>query len=88
MHLHAYLAQALLPGEDVLLQFPRVDQEEARAVGKLGGGVKELIQSLEEKNASQDQVHAVQKAAERWGKLDIIDAQFKGKPQSLAHRVT
>jgi translocation protein SEC63 len=78
MHLHAYLAQALLPGEDALLQLPCVEKDEARAIEKVGGGVKELIQSLEEKNASQDKVHAVQRAAERWGKLEIIDAQFKG----------
>ena len=74
MHLNASFSQALRPGASPLLQFPGVTEEDVKE--NKGKGIAELIARLE---ARHDQrVPSIRKAAERWGKLDIVDAKFKG----------
>lgn len=73
MHIHAMLAQAIFPGSDALLAFPSVDKEEAKVVE---GGVAGLIKSLDEKNDPRSEM--VKRVADKWGKLDVVDSQFKG----------
>ncbi|KAG8935466.1 secretory subunit [Tulasnella sp. 418] len=72
MHLHANLAQAVFPGLNPLLQFPDVQMDEAKTVS---GSLAQFLKKLEEK---QDPRHeALLQVANRWGKLDCVDAQFK-----------
>lgn len=74
MHLNASFSQALRPGASPLLQFPGVTEEDVKE--NKGKGIAELIARLE---ARHDQrVTSIRKATERWGKLDIVDAKFKG----------
>lgn len=95
MHLHSSLAQAVFPGmrfhtsggsgyvtdlrqchsgADPLLAFPSVEKEEVKQVE---GGVVGLIKSLEEKNDPRFEM--VKRVADKWGKLDVIDSQFRGQ---------
>jgi translocation protein SEC63 len=74
MHLNASFSQALRPGASPLLQFPGVTEEDVKE--SKGKGIAELIARLE---ARHDQrATSIRKAAERWGKLDIVDAKLKG----------
>jgi translocation protein SEC63 len=79
MHLNAYFAQALRPGAPPLLQFPGVTEEDVKE--NKGKGITELVARLEEQ---QDQrAVSIRKAMERWGKLEIVDAKFKGTSFAL-----
>lgn len=75
MRLHGYLAQALLPGKEQLkfAQLPGINigekWEEARTV-------EDFVWALEQKG--DDRVTAMNKALERWGRLELVDASFKG----------
>ncbi|KAG8740640.1 secretory subunit [Ceratobasidium sp. 414] len=77
MHLHAYLAQAILPPpliespSTALLQYPNIKKEDALTVRS--GEVSDLISRLGDK----DRASGVRAAAANSGKLDIIDAKFK-----------
>ncbi|CUA77177.1 Translocation protein SEC63 homolog [Mus musculus] [Rhizoctonia solani] len=77
MHLHAYLAQAILPSpliespSTALLQYPNVKREDTVSVHS--GDVSELLSNLGDKDVAS----GVRAAAANSGKLDIIDAKFK-----------
>ncbi|CAE6379020.1 unnamed protein product [Rhizoctonia solani] len=77
MHLHAYLAQAILPSpliespSTALLQYPNVKKEDTATVRS--GEVSELLSNLSDKDVAS----GVRTAAASSGKLDIIDAKFK-----------
>ncbi|CAE6476988.1 unnamed protein product [Rhizoctonia solani] len=77
MHLHAYLAQAILPSpliespSTALLQYPSIKKEDTAAVRS--GEVSELLSNLDNKDIAS----GVRAAAAGSGKLDIIDAKFK-----------
>ncbi|KAF8681439.1 posttranslational protein targeting membrane, translocation [Rhizoctonia solani] len=77
MHLHAYLAQAILPSpliespSTALLQYPNVKKEDTAVVRS--GEVSELLSNLSDKDVAS----GVRAAAANSGKLDIIDAKFK-----------
>jgi len=77
MRLHAYLAQALVPGDDSLkfAQLPGIKTDEARDFAKEAELLDELIESL--KSKSDSRVQEVKKVAQKWGKLDLVDASFK-----------
>ena len=77
MRLHAYLAQALTPGDvsAKYAQLPGIEPEEAKALSRQASAVDELIGALGEKDG---RVAEVKKAASRWGRLDLVDASFKG----------
>jgi translocation protein SEC63 len=77
MHLHAYLAQAILPSpliespSTALLQYPNVKKEDTATVRS--GEVSELLSNLSDKDVAS----GIRAAAASSGKLDIIDAKFK-----------
>ncbi|CAE6422386.1 unnamed protein product [Rhizoctonia solani] len=77
MHLHAYLAQAILPSpliespSTALLQYPNVKREDTASLRS--GDVSELLSNLGDKDITS----GVRAAAVNSGKLDIIDAKFK-----------
>ncbi|KAL4241273.1 hypothetical protein ABKN59_000029 [Abortiporus biennis] len=77
MRLQAYIVQALVPGEESskFAQLPRITQIDADQLVKEANSVDELIALLKEKG--DDRVQDVQKAASKWGKLDLVDASFK-----------
>lgn len=97
MRLHAYLAQALPPRPDAdttqlrLSAFPDISADEAAQLASRHNGFTSALKSLE---ASGDARAAeVTKAAERWGRVEIVDAGFKviGErfvtPASIVHMV-
>lgn len=75
MRLHAYLAQALLPGQEQskYAQLPGVKPEE-RPEGGLT--VDKFVDSLQKKG--DDRVTNAKRALQRWGRLELVDATFKG----------
>ncbi|KDQ14189.1 hypothetical protein BOTBODRAFT_132671 [Botryobasidium botryosum FD-172 SS1] len=74
MRLHAYLAQALFPGSNSLLQFPGVTQDDVASVSP----AKDLAR-LEDKwtKDGDARVEGLKKASERWGHLEVADARFR-----------
>jgi translocation protein SEC63 len=77
MRLHAFLAQALPPRRGLeLAQLPRVGKDEVRV---LGAG-PEALGAAATKLGEKGDVRAedVQKALERWPRLELVDAAFKG----------
>jgi translocation protein SEC63 len=85
MRLHAYLAQALAPGNEKLkfTQLPHIQSGELKSLGVNATIFEDLVHVLEAKNDSRTQ--DVKKALKTWGRLDLVDASFKGS--LLAHFV-
>lgn len=81
MRLHAYLAQAIQPGQErlKLAQFPGVSPDEAASLAPAGGDAKDpvsnLIDTLQAK--SDDRVADIKKAASRWGRIELLSATFR-----------
>ena len=78
MRLHAYITQALYPGQTSLkfAQLPGIKQSESEEFTKESDGYEDLAISLEEKQDGR--LSDIKKAISRWGKLDLVDASFKG----------
>ena len=75
MHLHAYLAQAIRPGSDELLQLPGIHDEDVAALG----GVRDIKKVFKElSNRGDSRAEAIKKASLRWGCLEVLDLHFKG----------
>lgn len=88
MRLQAYLTQALLPlpssnaydPERKLqkyAQLPGLKQDDVRGLGTAVEDIKEVVTALEGRNDGR--VDDIKKAVERWGRVEIVDAQFKGE---------
>lgn len=88
MRLQAYLTQALLPlpsnntydPERKLqkyAQLPGLKQEDVRDLGTAVEDFKEVVTALEGRDHGR--VDDIKKAVERWGRVEIVDAQFKGE---------
>lgn len=81
MRLHAYLAQAIQPGQETLklAQFPGVSPEEASSLALTGVNAKDpvsnLIDTLQAK--SDDRVAEIKKAASQWGRIELVSATFR-----------
>ncbi|GBE78987.1 Translocation protein [Sparassis crispa] len=77
MRLHAYLAQALPPGQDQLklAQLPCISADEAIQLTSRANGVKDVISTLEAKG--DERVENVKKAVERWGSVEVVGASFR-----------
>jgi translocation protein SEC63 len=83
MRLHAYLAQALPPLTHLtpyhrLAQLPSIQADE---IAELTGGsegleLEEFARRLEDKKDSR--AKEVRKAMKTWGRLELVDACFKG----------
>ena len=78
MRLHAYFAQAVLPGKSNLLQFPMITEDALK--GAKGDDVTALVSILK---GDKDRAKSLLSAARHMGKLDVVDAQFKGKGQAF-----
>lgn len=72
MHLHAHLTQAIVPGGEKMVQFPGIDDPSEDLPDSLEG----LIDRLEE--TGDRRVEALRKAGQKWGKLEVVDACYKG----------
>ncbi|KZT66980.1 hypothetical protein DAEQUDRAFT_813134 [Daedalea quercina L-15889] len=81
MRLHAYLAQAIPPGEDKLklAQFPGIKPDEAASLAPSEGDEKDsvtgLIDTLEGK--ADDRVSDIKKVAQRWGRVELVGATLR-----------
>ncbi|TFK66638.1 hypothetical protein BDN72DRAFT_799683 [Pluteus cervinus] len=77
MRLQAYLVQALLPGSEKLqfTQFPGVKSEELADLSPDVKDVTDLVSALEKKHDSR--VSDIKKAADKWGRLELVDVSFK-----------
>lgn len=74
MHLHACFTQAVTPGRSPLLQYPFITEEEiAEAKEK---GLPGLVSDLKVKGDTR--LKNVETVASHWGKLEVVDAQFRG----------
>lgn len=89
MRLHAYFAQALLPasgdGSSRLrfAQLPGIQPDEVQLSGDLATEAEdydEFVQALEEKSDSR--LPDVKKAMNTWGRLDLVDLNYKGETLS------
>lgn len=78
MRLHAYFAQALLPGKSQLLQFPMITED---ALNDAKGDDVTALASLLQNN--KDRARSLLSAARHMGKLDVVDAQFRGELYSV-----
>ena len=80
MRLHAYLTQAVLPGVDRLhfTQLPGIMMDELTSLPPGSKDLDDFIQALKEKQ--DDRLVEVRKAMEKWGRIEIADAAFKGTP--------
>lgn len=78
MRLHAYLAQALSPGQTSLkyAQLPGISERESEELVLQYPQLADLIFSLEQ--TSDERVRELKKVASKWGKLDLVDASFQG----------
>jgi translocation protein SEC63 len=78
MRLHAYLAQGILPGSQGArwAQLPGLQKSDIRALPAASRDFADVITHLEEQknNIAED----ARKAMERWGRIEIVDAKFRG----------
>ena len=74
MRLHAYFTQALLPGKSILLQFPLITEDALRDAKD--SDISTLAPLLK---GDRDRARSLLSAARHMGKLDVVDAQFKGR---------
>jgi len=75
MHLHAYLAQAIRPGSDELLQLPEIKDDDVATLG----GVRDIKKVFKELlNQDDSRAETIKKACLRLGRLEVLDLQFKG----------
>lgn len=82
MRLHAYLAQAIPPSSPkpvLLSQFSNISFEDAKSTAEQLGSpdLKSYISFLRQSNHpnTKDAI----KTAEHWGRLELVEASFKGK---------
>jgi translocation protein SEC63 len=87
MRLHAYLAQAVLPGADRLqfVQLPGITMDELTFLAPGAKDLDDFVQALEEKQDAR--LMDVRKAMEKWGRIEIVDAAFKGVSCLLPSRI-
>jgi len=81
MRLHAYLAQGITPGSAGArwAQLPGLKNEEIRAIPITSRDFMDAITVLDQ----QKNAHAAdaRKTLERWGRIEIVDARFRGALQ-------
>jgi translocation protein SEC63 len=86
MRLHAYLVQALIPGEERLkfAQLPGIQHEEVTSLSGDASVMEEFVLALDAKGDSR--IEDVKTALQTWGRLELVDASFKGLSTSLSIR--
>ncbi|SRR6266702_1142955 len=83
MRLHAYLAQGILPGSPGArwAQLPGMKRGDIRALPATSRDFADVIAHLEEqKNVLAEDAR---KAVQRWGRIEVVDATFKGMLQYI-----
>lgn len=78
MRLHQYIIQALPPNpsdRQKLTQLPGIDSDVVEGIPSKSN-ISDLVYTLEEKKDSR--LDNVKKAIKTWGRVEIIDASFKG----------
>jgi translocation protein SEC63 len=80
MRLHAYLAQGVLPGSPGArwAQLPGLKNDEIRVLPPLSRDFKDVVTALEEQKKNSLAADA-RKTLERWGRIEIVDASFRGR---------
>lgn len=78
MRLQAHIVQALLPGPEKnrFVQLPGIKGEELPDLAPNARDFADIVKSLEEKHDSR--AIDVKKAVDYWGRLEVVDASFKG----------
>lgn len=78
MRLHGYLAQALAPAAApaVFAQLPHVDGAEVQEIAPKAEGMEDFVAALEKRGDGR--VGEVKTALKRWGRVELVDASFKG----------
>lgn len=83
MRLGAFITQALKPTENIdevkMSQLPGISESEAVSEKRLGG--RETVEDRWEalKEAGDPRKEDISKAVQSWGKIDCVDASFRGK---------
>ncbi|KAI0337570.1 DnaJ-domain-containing protein [Trametopsis cervina] len=77
MRLHAYLTQAVVPGDTSLrlAQLPGIQETEARQLFNQSDSLESVAVTFEKKGDSR--ASEIKKAVSRWGRLDLVSASFK-----------
>ena len=80
MRLHAYLAQAVVPGDDRsrLIQLPGILAEDVKELESQVAELEDLVNALGMKD--DNRVRDIKKAAQHWGRIELVEASFKGWP--------
>lgn len=77
MRLHAYFTQALPPRNGLeLAQLPRIGEDDAKVLRSEVDGMGTVVERLNEKGDGR--AEDVKKALDRWGRVELVDAAFKG----------
>jgi len=87
MQLHAYLAQALLPGDERFrfAQLPGIQCDEVKALGGDAAILEDFVAALDAK--SDRRTGDVKKAVQSWGRLELVDVSFKGSSMVLFPKI-
>ena len=82
MRLHAYFTQALPPRKGLeLAQLPRIAEDDAKVLRSEVDGLGTIVEHL---NAKGDgRAEDVKKALDRWGRVELVDAAFKGTSATI-----
>lgn len=83
MRLHAYITQAISPSvpspeASVLTQFPNINEEDVKNILQQldNHDVRAFVEHLEKTH--DPRAEQALKAAESWGKLELVETSFKG----------
>ena len=79
MRLQAYFVQALPPNAaDIqrITQLPGIGCDDVHTLAPKAKDMSGFLRSLEEKD--DPRVNDVKKAIEKWGRIEIVEATFKG----------
>ena len=81
MRLQAYFAQALSPTDgdnQRFTQLPGISHDEIGTIAPKARNMPDFLRFLEEND--DPRVNDVKKVMEKWGRVEIVDAAFKGLP--------
>jgi translocation protein SEC63 len=78
MRLHAYLAQAVMPGDNrfSLAQLPGIQADDVKELESQVTELEDFVEILDMRG--DDRVGDIRKAVQNWGRLELVDASFKG----------
>jgi translocation protein SEC63 len=88
MRLHAYLVQALLPGNENLrfAQLPGIQLDEVSLLPPSTRELEDVVGALEKNE--DERLSEVRKAVRTWGRIELVDASFKGLSEASSFLFT